>query len=180
MDAAVTRWLNAPAGGYPVLDTLMVGFTQLGVPLMVVLVAVQWWVRADRTHVRHAALAAGMSFLLGLVLNQFILEFVHRIRPYDAGISHLIIAPSADWSFPSDHATASVAIVVAFALQRLPRRTLGLSILAFLICWSRVYVGTHYIGEVLGGMLTGAVAAVAVRLGFREGTRLDRFATGLF
>ena len=36
---------------------------------------------------------------------------MHRIRPYDAGLTHLIVAPSFDWSFPSDHATAAFAIV---------------------------------------------------------------------
>ncbi len=179
MDIAATHWINALAGRFPVLDTIMIGFTQFGVPLMVMVVALQWWARRDRNHVRHAALAAGLTFLLGLAVNQLILLFVHRIRPYDAGVSHLLIAPSTDWSFPSDHATASFAIVAAFALQRLPWRTVALMVLAFLVCWSRVYVGTHYMTDVLGGAMTGILAAVTVRLAFREGTRLDNFATGI-
>lgn len=179
MDIAITRWINAPAGMHPVLDTVLIGFTQFGVPLTVLVVALQWWAKQDRTHVRHAALASGLSFLLGLAINQAILLFIHRVRPYDAGVSRLIIAPSGDWSFPSDHATASMAVVTAFAMQRLPRRTLGLLVLALMICWSRIYVGTHYFTDVLGGACTGILAAISVRLGYREGTRLDRFATGI-
>jgi undecaprenyl-diphosphatase len=179
MDVAITRWINAPAGMHPLWDTVFIGATQFGVPLMVLLVALMWWARNDRTHVRHAALASGLSFLLGLALNQAIILFVHRIRPYDAGVSHLIIASSADWSFPSDHATAAISVVVAFAMQRLPRRTLGLLLLATIICWSRVYVGTHYITDVIGGAFTGVLSAIIVRLAYREGTKLDRFATGL-
>ena len=144
---------------------------------MVLLVALQWWSRENRYHIRHAALSAGLSFLLGLVINQAILLFVHRIRPYDAGVTHLLIAPSADWSFPSDHATASFAIVAAFALQRLPRRALGLLLLALLVCWSRIYVGTHYLTDVLGGALTGALGAAFVRTLYRENSRLDQIAT---
>lgn len=180
MDAAITHWINAAAGGNPVIDAVTIGLTQFGVPLIVLAVVLQWWSRHDRPHVRHAALAAGLSFLLGLAVNQAILLFVHRLRPYDAGITHLIVAPSADWSFPSDHATASMAVVAALALQGLPRRALVLLVPALLVCWSRVYIGTHYITDVLGGALTGVIAAVVVRLLFREGTRLDRFATGIF
>ena len=100
-------------------------------------------------------------------------------RPYDAGVSHLIIAKSPDWSFPSDHATASIAIVATFALHGLPRRTLLFGLLALLICWSRIFVGTHYLTDVLGGSLTGAVAAMLAWVFYREGSRLDRFATGI-
>jgi undecaprenyl-diphosphatase len=179
MDVAITRWINAPAGTHPLWDTVFIGATQFGVPLMVLLVALMWWARNDRIHVRHAALASGLSFLLGLAINQAIILFVHRIRPYDAGVSHLIIVSSADWSFPSDHATAAVSVVAAFAMQRLPRRTLGLLLLAMIICWSRVYVGTHYVTDVIGGAFTGIFSAVIVRLAYREGTKLDRIATGL-
>ena len=143
MDATITHWINAAAGSNALLDPVMVALTQFGVPLVVLLVLLQWWASHDRLHVRHAALSAGLSFLLGLLLNQIILLFVHRVRPYDAGVSHLLIAPSTDWSFPSDHATASMAVVAAFALQRLPRRALALFAVALAVCWSRIDVGTH-------------------------------------
>jgi hypothetical protein len=68
-------------------------------------------------------------------------------RPYNAGVSHLIIAKSPDWSFRSDHATALIAIVAAFALHGLPRRTLLFGLLALLICWSRIFVGTQPRGD---------------------------------
>lgn len=179
MDITITHLINAPAGGSPLLDAFMVALTKGGVPLMVLLVAVQWWARTDRPHVRHAALTAGLTFLLGLGFNQILLLFIHRLRPYETGVSHLIISKSTDWSFPSDHATASMAIVAAFAMQGLPRRTLGLLALALLICLSRVYVGTHYVTDILGGWTTAWLAALPVKLGYREGSRLDRFATGI-
>ncbi|MER8375332.1 phosphatase PAP2 family protein [Mesorhizobium sp. M1406] len=177
MDAALTHWINAEAGISPFLDKAMIGVSQIGVPLMVVAVVLQWWAKVDRYHVRHAAVSAGLAFLLGLAVNQFILLFVHRIRPYDAGVTHLLIAPSADWSFPSDHATATVAIVAAFAMQGIPRRTIALLMMAFLICWSRIYIGTHYLTDVIGGAITGVLGAIVVRLAFRENSRLDNLVT---
>src|SRR6266404_441652 len=136
MDQAITQWINSLAGTNALLDSFMIGATKAGAPLLVALVVVQWWSEIDRTHVRHTCIAAGLSFLIGLGLNQIILRFVHRVRPYDAGVSHLIISKSPDWSFPSDHATASIAIAVAFAVHGLPRRTLPFGLLALLICWS--------------------------------------------
>jgi undecaprenyl-diphosphatase len=177
MDASLTHWINAAAGISPLLDRTMIVISQFGVPLMVIAVALQWWSRDDRFHVRHACLSAGLSFLIGLAINQAILLFVHRIRPYDAGVTHLLVAPSADWSFPSDHATASMAIVAAFALQALPRRTLALLVMAVLVCWSRLHIGIHYAGDIAGGAATGIAAALAVRLCYRENSRLDAFAT---
>jgi undecaprenyl-diphosphatase len=178
MDHAITQWINSLAGTNALLDAVMIVATKTGVPLLVALVIAHWWSKIDRTHRRHTCIAAGLSFLIGLGLNQIILLFVHRVRPYDVGVSHLIISKSPDWSFPSDHATASIAIVAAFALHGLPRRSLLFGLPALLICWSRIFVGTHYLTDVLGGSLTGVVAAMLVWVFYREGSRLDRFATG--
>jgi undecaprenyl-diphosphatase len=40
-------------------------------------------------------------------------------------------------------------------------------------------VGTHYASDVLGGAVTGILAAVAVRVVYRAGTKLDRIITNL-
>ncbi len=180
MDQTITRWINAPAGGYPSLDAVMQAVTNFGVPLLVLLVIVQWWSKSERLHVRHVCVSAGLSFLLGLGLNQIIFLFEHRVRPYDSGLTHLIVSPSVDWSFPSDHATAAFAIATAFLLDGLPKRGIAFLGAALLICLSRVYVGTHYASDVLGGAAMGMVAAVAVSALYREGSKPDRFVTGVF
>ena len=179
MDQEITRWINAPAGNYAALDMAMVAITRYGVPLLVLLVVVQWWGRQDRPHLRHTCVAAGLSFLVGLGFNQIVLLFVQRVRPYDAGISHLIIERSADWSFPSDHSTASFAIAAAFLLHGFKGRGSALLVAALAVGLSRVYVGTHYVTDVLGGAATGIVAAILVCLLYREGTRADRLVTGI-
>ncbi len=161
------------------VDLLMIWISSIGVPLMVLAVAVQWWRRPDRPHTRHVLVAAGLSFLVGLALNQLVLVFVHRMRPYDGGVTHLLIARSADYSFPFDHATATFAIAAAFLLHGMRRVGLGFLAAASLVAFSRVYVGTHYATDVLGGALTGIVAAFIVRALYRNGTRVDRLITGI-
>ena len=157
----------------------MITTTKFGVPFLVLCVVIQWWSKIDRVHVRHTAIAAGLSFLIGLAFNQIILLSLHRVRPYDAGISHLIIGRSSDWSFPSDHATASFAIAAAFTFHALRRRATAFFLMAVLIGYSRIFVGTHYLTDIAGGALTGICAAIMVRAFYKEGSRLDRFITGI-
>lgn len=177
LDVAVTQAVNQLAGKSSLLDFIMVGVSTIAVPILVLAVALQWWRRRDRRHVRHVLTAAGLSFLLGLVLNQLVLLFVHRPRPYDAGITHLLIAKSADPSFPSDHATASAAIALAFLFHGMRREGLWLLAGALIVMISRVYIGTHYVSDVVGGALTALAATALVRTVYQEGTRIDRVIT---
>ena len=179
LDAAVTHATNRFAGTSSAIDFLMIWISAIGVPLIVLAVAGQWWPRTDRQQTRHVLVAAGLSFLLGLALNQLILLFIHRMRPYDSGVTHLLIARSTDFSFPSDHATATFAIAAAFLLHEMRRLGLWFLAAAVRVTVSRVYVGTHYASDVLGGALTGIAAAAMARALYWEDTRADRLITGI-
>jgi undecaprenyl-diphosphatase len=137
-DVNLTTLINAPAGSYPLIDAVISALTIYGVPLLIIAVALQW------------------------LLKKLVLLFVHRVRPYDAGISHLIIEKSADWSFPSDHTTAVVAIAAAFALLGFRTQAWLFALAAILVCYSRVYVGMHYASDVAGGAVTGLGAAFLI------------------
>jgi len=156
----------------------MTWISALGIPVLVLAAAVQWWLsRPDRSK-RHVLVAAGLSFLSGLGFNQVVLLFVQRLRPCNIGISRLLVERSTDFSFPSDHATASVAIAAAFLMHSLNRQ--GPAFLAaVLLAVSRVYIGTHFLGNVLGGAVTGVAAAAAVRAAYREGTHAGGLITGM-
>jgi undecaprenyl-diphosphatase len=114
LDAYLTQAINGLSAHSAFADMAMVAVTDIAAPFLVLAVVLSWWPLNDMRSARHDAVCAGLSFIVGLALNQFILLFVHRIRPYDAGVTHLIISASADPSFPSDHATAAFSIVFAF------------------------------------------------------------------
>lgn len=162
IDILFTRWINNLAGLHPFLDALMIGTTRAAIPLMVLAVGVRWWSRFEREQERQLAIETGLTFVVGLLVNQAILLFVTRVRPYDAGITHLIVAPSADPSFPSDHATGAMAIVIAMWLNHRGRRAILFFMAAGLLILSRVYVGTHYVSDVIGGAGTALIAALIV------------------
>lgn len=110
---------------------------------------------------RHGVAAAGFSALLALGMAQVIASLWDRPRPYEAhpGDAHLLLAPSPDPSFPSDHATGAYAIAFAILLRHRKAGVVAL-ILATLVGVSRVALGTHYPTDVLGGAAVGALAAL--------------------
>lgn len=179
LDDRVTHWVNSLAGHHSAIDSILITVSAWAVPVLVAAVALQWWNGEDRRANRHTLVSAGLSFSLALGINQVILLFLHRVRPYDMGVSRLLIERSNDPSFPSDHATATVAIAATFFLSHAPRRALLFGMAALLVSFSRVYIGTHYASDVLGGAFTGLLGALIIQRIYRRDTRLDRFITGI-
>ncbi|MBO4486762.1 MAG: phosphatase PAP2 family protein [Bacteroidaceae bacterium] len=73
------------------------------------------------------------------------------------------------FGFFSSHAanTMSVALFVSWVLRN--RLTTVLLILwSLLNCWSRVYLGVHYVGDILVGLVCGVLVAGIVILIFRR------------
>lgn len=101
------------------------------------------------------------SALLALGAAQLIGWLWDRPRPYEAhpGDAHLLLSPSPDPSFPSDHATGAYAIALAILLRHRKAGAVAL-ILATLIAVSRVATGTHDPTDVLGGAALGVLAAL--------------------
>lgn len=167
MDASLYRWFNRLADRTGWLHPAAVAYAKFGVGLLVLLLLAAWLiVRQDETEeqavVHMAGVAwAALSALVALGLNQVIGNLVGRARPYAAlpGV-HVLIARTHDFSFPSDHTCVMGA--VAAGLWLVDRRlgvVAGVAALAMAVI--RVYVGVHYPGDVLAGLVVGGVVAAA-------------------
>ena len=112
---------------------------------------------------RRFGLACGLALLLGFAVTNLALKhIIHRIRPYDVISSlNILVKPERSFSFPSGHATSSLAAGVALFLT-LPRKYGAPALLlGVLIALSRLYVGVHYPTDVLCGATIGVAAALA-------------------
>lgn len=153
-----------------VCDVFFKGITHLGdagifwVLLTIVLLCFQ--------KTRKAGIYSACGLVASLIVNNLVLKnLVGRIRPYEVveGLQ-CIVAPARDASFPSGHTGASFASAVSMYRQLPGRFAVFLVILAFLIAFSRLYVGIHYPTDVLGGIVTGTGIGLLVNI---VGNRVD-------
>ena len=165
MDTSLFEMINNLAGKVPWLDVVMIlSAKYLPVLFAVVLVIFYLTFQADQQRV---AVLASISTLIALGIAQSIAFLDPRPRPYLTHVAHLLIARSNDPSFPSDHATFSFAIATMVWLYS--RKVGGILIcLAALVGFSRVYVGTHYPMDVVGGAALGIAVSLITNQIFKQ------------
>jgi undecaprenyl-diphosphatase len=145
------------------LGTAFSDLEKASIPLMIVLAAALWLLARPGGD-RKWKLASGSAFaaaVVALIVNLVIHSLYDRPRPYE---SHRISHPwtsSTDASFPSDHASASLAIAFAVLAFDLPVGIVFLAI-AGLIAVGRVFIGAHYPGDVGASILVALASSVLV------------------
>jgi undecaprenyl-diphosphatase len=148
------------------LGSLFHGIEQASIPFMVLATAALWFLArpgGDRKW-KLAAASGFLSAALAFVANFVIHAIWDRPRPYE---THAISHPwstSTDASFPSDHASLSLAI--AFAVLAFDSAAGAvLVVAAVIIAIGRVFIGAHYPGDILAS-LTVATAVTIIVIGF--------------
>jgi undecaprenyl-diphosphatase len=176
MDASLFEMINNLAGEIPWLDAVMI----LSAKYLLVLFAVTLIIfyLTFQAKQQRIAILAGVSTLLALGIAQGIAFLDPRPRPYLTHIARLLIERTNDPSFPSDHATFCFAIATMIWLyhRRLGSVLLGL---ALLVGFSRIYVGTHYPTDVIGGAVLGIAVSLIINYIARQ-TRPRIFLDRLF
>lgn len=152
------------------LDKIIVGITFIGeVPVILSILFVvfawlayrgRWW--AALHWMGNGVLTAGAIWVLK--------KLIHNPRPF----ADTIIRPTS--SFPSAHVTLTVAIfgfLAALIASELPIKKrfwvyLPVIILAFIIACSRLYLGTHWLTDVIGALLLGSACVMFSTLAYRR------------
>jgi membrane-associated phospholipid phosphatase len=154
VDAWVAEWLHVRV--WPPVTTVMIAISFLGAPSTLTAVTFVASVLLARKRSYEHLIVVLTLVLGGNLLNCGVKVLLHRGRPvFD---DPLFTLPS--YSFPSGHAMASTVFygfVIALVLSN--RRHLreaaiaGGTVMIMLVGLSRIYLGVHYMSDVLAGVL---------------------------
>ncbi len=157
IDSEVWRWVvgHRTSG----LDAVAEGLTHIAstdfvLPITVLVAAALVWARRARDAAFVAASAAG-AYLITAILK----EVVARPRP---PVAERLVTEN-EFSFPSGHATQSIALYGAFLVLLVASSGRGPRIaawcagalVALAVGWTRVYLGVHWLSDVVGGWMVG-------------------------
>lgn len=113
--------------------------------------------------------AAGLCVLLaGTIDDEIVKPLVARWRPgHDPEIGHLVDTVNdyrgGNYGFFSAHASNTFSIAIFFSLLMRQRLlVIGLVAWSLINCWTRMYLGVHYPGDITVGLIWGAVVGFFV------------------
>lgn len=151
-------------------DSVAITFTS-GLTWIPLYVALLYLVIKNSENMAQFGLIVG-SVLLCMLLSDGVAEYlvkpyVGRLRPSaDPAVKYLIdvvgnYRESTTFSFPSAHAANTAAVAVFFSLL-VRNKSLSVMLLLWSVlnCWTRLYLGVHYPGDILVGFLWGIISAV--------------------
>ena len=146
--------INDMANQSIVLDALMIVISKV-VPYIYIFILAGLYMQGFRTRnfkLRGESFATGVLFLICL-LGSFILgSMFYENRPFVDHTVVLMVNHAADASFPSDHAVGTMALACGILYYRW---NLGTWMVygSILVGISRVFVGNHYPGDILGAFI---------------------------
>jgi len=148
----------------PLLDSTMPALTRAA-DHSVLWMAIAGLLDASGTRPGRRAARRGLGCLAvtSLVANQVAKRVSPRPRPPIADVPLLRRArrvPTSS-SFPSGHSASAAAFATGVSLE-IPELTLPMVALAGAVCYSRIYTGVHYPGDVLAGAALGCGIAFLV------------------
>ena len=177
MDTWAGSWMRLHA--LPPITHAMIAISFLGAPSTLTAVTAVICVVLVRKRSYSRLIALTTLVLGGNLLNYGLKVLIHRDRPTFE--DPLLTLPS--YSFPSGHAMAStvfygfvIGCVLKMTLQWHKAATAAGILMIALVCLSRVYLGVHYLSDVLGGILEAVawstVALTALRLVLARGENI--------
>ncbi len=105
------------------------------------------------------ALVIVISFLIIMPLNTLLKNYFERPRP-PIERPEIHVTQKVDFAYPSGHASiVSGGALILMMMFRKEKETIFSVVMmaeAILVCISRIYVGDHYLFDVIGGIMLGA------------------------
>lgn len=147
--------INSMANRSVIIDGLMITISKL-VPYVYMLVLAGLFVKGFRVNsfkLRAESFATGVLLVLCLIGSFILGSMFYENRPFvEQPETILILNHAADASFPSDHAVGTMAIACGILFYRWKWGT-WMVYGSILVGISRVFVGNHYPGDILGAFI---------------------------
>ncbi|HEX9051337.1 MAG TPA: phosphatase PAP2 family protein [Anaeromyxobacter sp.] len=153
----------------PALDAPMeaLSIAGEGYVLAIIAIAVAWRAHRGGRDALRSALRGLVALAVTGILVVVIKRIVHAPRPLEVlgpRQACVLLAPLRSMSFPSGHSAGVAALALWASGEPCARKRWWPWLFAFLCGVSRVYVGAHWVTDVIGGWLLGlATAAIVCR-----------------
>jgi undecaprenyl-diphosphatase len=163
VDWRLEHWIYDVSLHHHWVGSLFHGIEAVSIPVMVILTGLLWFLaRPGGDRKWKLACASGYAAAALAYIVNFVIHHIHdRARPYEAHAIRHPWSSSTDSSFPSDHTSLSFAIAFAVLAFDTVAGVVFLAVAA-IIGVGRLFIGAHYPGDVLAGVLVGLVSAFVV------------------
>jgi undecaprenyl-diphosphatase len=153
----------------PAFDVVMPFITNLGniIPVLIALIVFALW-QGSREDIVFVLLTV-LALILADQTVGFLKSYFSRSRPcQELDMVRLLVDCGKGKSFPSGHGANNGAVAVAAIIVYGWQGARWWMLVATIICYSRVYVGVHYVSDVLGGMMWGGIIALTLGIVWRK------------
>ena len=111
-----------------------------------------FWLRGDY-QIKKQILKAFIFTSIALFISQCISHIYYHPRPFVMDVGRTLIYHSPNGSFPSDHMLIFSSIAFSYFFSTYRKLGIFLIMLAWLVAWSRIYVGVHFPLDMLGAFV---------------------------
>ena len=127
--------------------------------LFLLIFAIAWF--RGSYEVKTGIIKAFIFTAITLLMSEVLSAVLNTPRPFVMDVGRTLIEHAPTGSFPSNH--MSIFSGIAFAYYFSPQRDLGRILIwtAWLLAWSRVYVGVHFPIDMLGAFLMAIIVNLA-------------------
>jgi membrane-associated phospholipid phosphatase len=159
------KWLQSFRSGF--LDVVFQLFTMLGEELVIIgILGFLYWCYDKKVGEK-----VGITVFISLVLNSSIKTLFKRLRPFqvDGAIVNVRPQTSSGYAFPSGHTQGAATVFTSAALWLKKKGFLiGAFVITFLVAMSRMYIGVHYLTDVLVGAALGIGISYAMMAYYKK------------